>query len=485
VIQTPDKSTSHSELDPKDWNEFRSLAHRALDDAITYLETIGDRPVWQPVPREVKSALDHPLPVEPTSLEQVYEEFQELVLPYATGNIHPRFWGWVMGTGSPVGVLSEMLAATMNSNAAGYDQSTSLVEANTLDWLKQMMGFPSSASGVLVSGGTTANLIGLTVARHAADPSIREHGLTGARMTVYGSTETHSWAKRACELLGLGKESLRLIPVDDNFEIDLNALKTKVAEDREAGLRPFCVIGNAGTVNTGATDDLNSLADYCDAEGLWFHVDGAFGALANLSKPLRGQLRGMDRAHSLAFDLHKWGYLPYEIGCVLVRESGMHRDTFAMAPHYLASLDGGIASAPLAFADLGIQLSRGFRALKLWMTLKTQGVEAWGRAIQRNVDQARYLASKVLAEPELELLAPVPLNIVCFRYNRPGIVPNPVNQSILVRLQEEGIAVPSSTVIDGQFAIRVAICNHRSAQEDFDMLLESVLRFGRESAYME
>lgn len=476
------QSTNRSELDPQDWESFREVSHRALDDAISYLETVRDRPTWQPVPDTVKKALNKPVPWEPEPFADVYEEFKELILPYPTGNIHPRFWGWVMGTGSPVSVVAEMLASTMNPHMAGYDQSGSVVEANTLNWLKEMLHYPAASSGVFVSGGTAANLIGLTVARHAADPSIREQGITGSRMTVYASTETHSWAGRSCELLGLGQESLRKIRVDSEFRIDLAELERRIAEDRASGLRPFCVIGNAGTVNTGATDDLDRLADLCEREGLWLHIDGAFGAMAAVSDRLRPIVKGMERAQSVAFDLHKWGYLTYEIGCILIQDSAIHRGTFATTPDYLASLSDGIMKEPLLYADLGLQLTRGFRALKFWMALKTQGVAAWARAIERNVDQAQYLAARVDAEEHLELLAPAPMNVVCFRYIREGIDANAANKAILVRLQTEGIAVPSSTVINGNFAIRVAITNHRSVESDFDVLVEAVLKFGSEIA---
>ncbi|MBS1717166.1 MAG: amino acid decarboxylase [Armatimonadetes bacterium] len=467
-----------SELDPKDWNAFRAVAHQALDDAITYMQTVGDRPVWRTVPEDVKKALREPLPETGQPLEQVYSQFKELVLPYPNGNIHPRFWGWVMGTGSPTAMLAEMLGGAMNAHLAGYDQSPSIVEEQTLEWLKQMLGYPMEATGVLVSGCTTANLIGLAVARHAADPEIRASGLGGRQMTVYGSTETHSWAAKACELMGLGKAALRLVPVDSDFRIKLDDLAAQVAADRAAGMQPFCVIGNAGTVNTAATDDLNALADFCEREDLWFHVDGAFGALAALVPKLRPQVAGMERADSLAFDLHKWGYLPYEIACIFVRDSAVHRSTFATKAHYLNAIAGGVAREPLVFPDLGIQLSRGFRALKLWMALKNQGVDAWARAIERNVDDCQYLAARITATPELELLAPVPLNIVCFRYRAPEAEANALNQAILVRLQEDGIALPSSTVIDGKFAIRVANTNHRTSREDFDVLVEAVVRLG-------
>jgi aromatic-L-amino-acid/L-tryptophan decarboxylase len=322
-----------------------------------------------------------------------------------------------------------------------------------------------------------ANLMGLAVARHAkAGFDIRKNGLyENPRLTVYASTETHSWAKKSVELFGLGTESLRLIPVDANFRIRPDLLRAAIAEDRQAGKRPVCIIGNAGTVNTAAIDDLSALADICREQDLWFHVDGAFGALATLSTTLRPLLNGMERADSLAFDLHKWMYLPFECACLLVRDAEVHRATFANSASYLAQHDRGVIAGGLPFADRGIELTRGFKALKIWMSLKAYGVNAFTRVIEQNVDQARYLAELVAAHPDLEVLAPVSLNIVCFRFARKGVEEaelDRINREALIGLQESGTAVPSSTTIDGKFAIRCAIVNHRSCTSDFDLLVE-------------
>jgi glutamate/tyrosine decarboxylase-like PLP-dependent enzyme len=294
----------------------------------------------------------------------------------------------------------------------------------------------------------------------------------------------HSSIQKAVELMGLGSEALRKIPVDSEYRIDLAELKRSIAADRASGCRPFCVVGNAGTVNTGAIDDLEALAGLCAREGLWFHIDGAFGALAWLSPELRPLLKGMERADSLAFDLHKWLYLPFEAGCILVRREADHRRAFSLTPEYLAhGGERGLASGSMWFSDYGIQLTRGFRALKIWMSFKEHGIEKFGRMIHQNVKQARYLASRVKREPELELVAPAPLNIVCFRYHPQsfeGTRLNELNQELLVRLHESGIAVPSYTTLNGTYALRAAITNHRSRLEDFDILVDAVLRLGRE-----
>jgi len=474
-------------LDPADWGELRALGHRMVDDMMDYLEGVRDRPVWRPMPAETRAALDEPTPRGPTDAAEVYRQFREHVLPYPNGNIHPRFWGWVMGTGTPLAMLADMLASGMNPHLAGYDQAPALVERQVIRWMAELLGFPAESSGLLVSGGTVANLLGLAVARNArAGFDLRAEGLqrpNTPRLLVYGSSETHSWSKKACELLGLGDSALRRIPVDDEYRVDVPALRAAIAKDRSAGHRPICVIGNAGTVNTGATDDLQALASICREEDLWFHVDGAFGAFAAMVPSLRASVAGMEQADSIAVDLHKWGYLPFEVGLVLVRHPDVHRATFAISSSYLDATPRGIVAGGFPFADLGVQLSRGFRALKVWMSLKAHGSDAWGRLVEQNVAQARHLRDRVLAEPRLELLAPAPLNVVCFRYVVPGLdaaALDAVNEEILLRVQERGIAVPSSTVLGGRFALRVAITNHRSRLEDFDLFVDAVLSIGAE-----
>ncbi|MFA6110386.1 MAG: pyridoxal-dependent decarboxylase [Candidatus Latescibacterota bacterium] len=474
-------------LDPEDWRAMRELGHRMVDDMMEWLETARDRPVWSPVPEEVKQALREPLPQEGQGAEAAYKAFRELVLPYPMGSYHPRFWSWVIGTGTPLAMLAEMLAAGMNSNLGGGEHTAGYVEEQVLSWCREMTGFPSSAGGLLVSGSSMGNLVGLAVARNArAEFDVRRRGVGASAqpLAVYASTEAHSSIQKAVELLGLGADGLRLAPVRPDFTVDVDAVRGMIAADRAAGLRPIGIVGTAGTVNTGAVDDLPALADLASREGLWFHVDGAFGALACLSPDLRPRVAGMERADSLTFDFHKWLYLPYEIGVALVRDPEAHRRTFSLTPEYLVHGDRGL-NAGVWFSDYGIQLSRGFRALKAWMHIKEHGIEKLGRLVTQNVAQARHLAGLVEREPELELMAPVSLNIVCFRYlaaGRDGAGHDALNQELLIRLQESGVAAPSYTRIHGRYAIRAAITNHRSRQEDFDAMITEVLRLGRELA---
>jgi aromatic-L-amino-acid decarboxylase len=474
-------------LDPQDWQAMRVLGHRMVDDMLDYLEHIRERPVWQPIPEQVRSRFHAPLPLKPEGAEQAYEEFMEYVLPYTLGNNHPRFWGWVMGPGTVLGMFADMLAGAINPNSGGGHHIPNYVEAQVLEWCKSMTGFPMEASGLLVSGGSMGNLIGLTVARNAcAAFDLRRAGLQGAprKLIVYASEEAHSSNQKSIELLGLGSEALRKVPVTSNFEMDVTALERLIAEDRAAGHQPMCVIGACGTTNTGAIDDLNRLADICVRESMWFHVDGAFGALAALSPGLRPRVAGMERADSLSFDLHKWVYLPFDVGVILVKDAEQHIKTFSLSAAYLEhhAERGPAAGAPW-FMDYSYETTRRFRALKVWMCFKEQGLEKIGRVIQQNVEQARYLEQLVNVDPHLENVSPVPLNVVNFRFRADGLdeeALNRLNEELLTRLQESGAAVPSSTTLKGKVALHVAITNHRSRRADFDLLVREVVRIGKE-----
>ena len=476
-------------LDPEDWESMRELGHRMLDDMLDYLKTVRDRPVWQPIPEDVKQKFRLPPPANPQKPEEIYKEFSDFILPYPLGNIHPRFWGWVVGTGTVSGMLADMLAAAMNSNLAGADHIANYVEKQVIDWLIETLGFPATASGLLTSGCSAANLIGLTVARNIkAGYDLRREGLQASqhKMVLYTSQETHSSIQKAVELLGLGGNALRILPLNLDFQVDLDVLKETIAQDRRQGFLPFCIVGTAGSTNTGAIDDLNALADICQQEHLWFHIDAAFGAWAVLASDTRDQVAGMERADSLSVDLHKWIYLPLEVGAILVPSEQKHRNAFSLTPAYLTHGEDqrGMTGGTLPwFSDYGFQLSRGFRALKAWMAFKEYGTRKYGRLIQQNIDQAKYLANLIESAPELELMAPVPLNVVCFRYVIPGLNDtelDSLNQQILAELQEQGIAVPSSTTIDGKYVLHVAHTNHRTRREDFEILVREVIRIGKE-----
>jgi glutamate/tyrosine decarboxylase-like PLP-dependent enzyme len=279
----------------------------------------------------------------------------------------------------------------------------------------------------------------------------------------------------------MGSDSLRLIDTNEDYEIDIEKLKAQIAADRNSGLKPFCVIGNAVTVNTGACDDINALADLCETEKLWFHIDGAIGAMLALSDQYKHLVKGMERADSIAFDLHKWMYVPYEAGCTLVRRRDEHYKTFSLQAAYLQHEKRGLSSGDTWFSDYGIELSRGFKALKIWMSLQEHGYKKFGRMVTQNIEQVQYLKSLVLAHPELELTGPAPLNILCFRYignNSDKESLNAMNKELLLQLHESGVALPSYTTLNGNYSFRVANTNHRTVKKDFEILVNKVLELG-------
>jgi glutamate/tyrosine decarboxylase-like PLP-dependent enzyme len=491
VSAKPSELTSPIEeksLDPEDWDELRRLGHQAFDDMLEYLKSVGDRPAWQPLPQAAKRLFEEDVPRQGMQRGAVYEQIREHVLPYPTGNIHPRFWSWVGGTGTPTQLIPDLVASAMNSAALGFDEvASSYVELQLLSWFKSLLDYPADASGLLVSGGSMANLVGLAVARtHAAPYDVREQGVNTSdypRLMFYMSSEGHSSLRKAIELLGLGSESLRIVPVQDDFTIDSAALRTAIRDDRDAGRMPACIIATAGTVNTGAIDPLHELADIAAEENLWVHADAAFGGFAKLSPDSAHLVDGLERADSLAFDLHKWLYVQYDCGCVLVKSSDTHRNTFSVIPSYLRKFDRGLASGPVNLSEYGVQLSRSFKALRAWTALKTEGTDRYGLQIEQNIQQANYLTRLIEDRQDLQLLAPTAMNIVNFRFLDDSLNDeqlDDLNAEILMQLHERGIATPSSTVLNSRFSIRVAICNHRSKRADFDALVEAVVAIGRE-----
>ncbi len=379
-------------LDPEDWERTRALGHRMLDDMMTYLRNIRSQTFTMPTQEAIKGICT-PLTLDGEGEEKVYEVFSKSILPYAGSNKSPRFWGVVAGTGSAYGMLAELLRSGVNSVAEGID-SGGYVHRQVIDWVKEMLDYPAEAGGVLVSGGSEANFTGLAVARNAkAGVDIKAKGIQSLprRMTLYVSDEGHHCLERSVELLGLGNEALRWIPTDDGCRIKLDALKKAIKEDRKQGQHPFCVIGCAGTVNSGAFDDLNALADLCGEEKLWLHVDGAFGAWVKISETHRHLADGMERADSLAVDLHKWMYMPYGIGCTLVKDKLAHYSTFVYG-HEAKYLKAGMDQVKDQLGNphnLALPLSRGFLSLKAYMLLRAYGKDKYSRLIQQNRTSTR------------------------------------------------------------------------------------------------
>jgi aromatic-L-amino-acid/L-tryptophan decarboxylase len=470
-------------LDPKDWDEVKALAHQMVDDMMDFLKTVDQRPVWTPVPQAVKSYFDQSIPQGPTGIQEIYQDFKTNILPYPLGNINPKHFSWVMGTGTPLGALADFLASSMNSNSTIGDHSALYVDRQVIGWCKEMMGFPVSATGVLVSGGSIANITALIVARNAFAADIRSEGVYAlpGKLTAYCSSETHGCIDKAIETLGLGNRQLRKIPVDKDYKINVQALRERIAADRAEGYIPFCIIANAGTVNTGAIDPLDSLREIADSEKIWLHVDGAFGALATLVPEYQGKLKSLKSVDSIAFDLHKWMYMPYEVGCVLIKEGTLHRQAFASPANYLSAHERGLAAGPETISNYGMELSRGFKALKVWMSIREHGLDKYRRLITQNIQQAFYLGEEIKSIPNLELMAAVSLNIVCYRYNPGGLNNdelNQLNKELLMRMHEQAIATPSYTVLGGSYALRVAITNHRTRKKDLDDMIAGSIRLG-------
>lgn len=470
------------------WNQMRQLGKQMVDDMIDYLETLSNRPVWQPIPKETKEKFKTKLPKEGQPLKEVYQEFYQNILPYNCGNVHPRFWGWVQGNGTLTGAFADFLASAMNPNNNKGEVAPMYIDQQVINWSKEMLGFPESASGILLSGCSMANITGLLVARNSYENlNARKNGLKSInkQMVIYCSAETHNSTEKAAEAIGIGSNNIRKIEVNDNYQIRTDLLENAIIEDKAKGLIPLCIIGNCGTVNTGSIDDLKTISKICKKEKIWFHVDGAFGAIAKLTDEFKDQLKPIEEADSVAFDFHKWMYVNYEVGCLLVRDSQKHRDAFTIPASYLLAHQRGLSAGPETINNFGMELSRNFKALKIWMTLKENGINKFKRLVRQNIAQAHYLADLVRKENDLELMNNPNLNITCYRYNPKNQKLNTqklnqLNQELLMRLHEQGIVAPSYTNLKGNYTIRACITNHRSTKKDFEILIKESLKNGRE-----
>jgi glutamate/tyrosine decarboxylase-like PLP-dependent enzyme len=473
-------------LDPENWDEMKVLAHRMVDDMLDHIKNSKTSTNKFPT-KEERQNLMVPLSKNGEGDEKVYESIVENALPSLVCTKTARFWGFVVGSGSPYGMLTSMLTGAFNMPS---DQNISVafdVNRQTLNWVKDLLNYPREASGIFVTGGSEANFTGLAVARTAmAEIDMKHTGMQGVprKMTIYVSEEGHHCLERSVELLGFGGENLRLIPTDDDYRIKIDALKEAINRDRAAGYHPFCVIGNAGTVNTGAFDDFNALANLAEKEKLWLHVDGAFGAWVKISKTHKHLADGMERADSLAVDLHKWMSMPYGIGCTLTRHPLEHLKTFVYgeeAAYFKSNLDKPMDELLGTSMFMGLRLSNEFLALKPYMLLRANGSEKYGRIVQQNIDQINYLADQIRIQPDMEVCAPVASNIVCFRYSPDGLDEKrleKLNHSILLALWDVSFPVISDTTIKGKYVLRACNVNHRSRREDFDWLITEVRRLG-------
>jgi len=479
-----DPTHSLDPTSPAEWAELRTTLHDAADRLLDHIRDQRELPVWQEMPDVVADSLGAAIRAEGAGTESAWRQTREQILPFGVGNVHPRFMGWVHGAGTPGGLVASLAEAAINANVGGRNTGAARVERAVLDWAKDVFGFPDSASGILTSGTSMATVIALSAARQAiAEWDVETEGLgaEGAKFRVYASGATHGCVLNALRLLGMGRRALHSVDTDGRGHMDPEALRAEIIKDREVGLLPLAVVGNAGTVDVGAIDDLNAIAEVCDEENLWFHVDGAFGALAILSETIGPRLAGIERADSIAFDFHKWMHVTYDCGCVLIRNETHHRAAFRSRPEYLEGQESGLAAGEPWFCDYGPELSRGFRALRVWFLLAEHGTDAVTRAIEGSVERAAHLAARVDAESALERMAPADLNIVCFRLIPvEGEDPDDFNSEVVAEVQKRGIAAPSTTRIGGTLAIRCCLMNHRATPEDMDLTVDGILHVARD-----
>jgi glutamate/tyrosine decarboxylase-like PLP-dependent enzyme len=485
--------TGHSDksvlaLEPE---RFRRLAHEAVDLVADYLAGIATAPVFQPMtPAERSTLMQQPFDAAGVAPEAVLDRFRTAVLPHAMGNGHPRFFGWVNSPPAPIGIVADFLAAALNPSCAGGDHAAIYVERAAVRWLMELIGFPTEGSmGLLASGGSAATLMALAAARHRAARedgwSVRAEGLQHARpaLCIYVSPAGHSCIQKAAEILGLGVQAIHRVAADARDRLDVGALRAAVAADRAAGKRPFCVAASAGTVGTGAIDPLAALADVCSAERLWLHVDGAYGAVGAALPSHRARYAGLERADSVALDPHKWLSVPVECGAILVRDGRLLRETFSLVPDYLRTeADRGFGGLPW-YSEYGIQQTRGFRALKLWMTLQHLGRDGVRDLVARHLALARYLAGLVDAAPDLERLAEVELSIVCFRYAPRHLrgddrALDALNKRVMEEVQASGAAFLTQTTLRDRFALRACVLHYATTESDLAALVDAVRAAG-------
>jgi glutamate/tyrosine decarboxylase-like PLP-dependent enzyme len=470
-------------LDPADWNEFHALAREMIDTTVTDLQGLEAKTGWHPLGESDKNVFRTALPQEGAGLRSAYADFLRFAKPFPFGQYTRRFWGWAGGVGTADGVLASLLNAALHSPNIIHHHAGTWIDIQVLDWMREALGFPPGTAGNLTSGGSMANFTGLAVARHVrGGKHIRSKGVGRTRLTVYGSAATHYSIPKSLDLLGLGERAFREIPANGDFQLDPNLLDAAIVRDQRKGFRPICVVGNAGTVGTGAIDPLNELAEVARNHEMWFHVDGAFGAIAAFSETHRSLVNGIERADSLAFDFHKWLSQPYDAGCVLVADGAALEDTFRFGTSYTAPIPGSLTDSPVVFGNRGPELSRALRGLPMWLSLKTHGARRFGEMVDKNIAQARYLEELIRAEPRLELLATGPLSVVNFRFRGTGRrsvqVLNDINARLVAEIQKRGIAIPSSYSVAGKNSIRVCNLNHRSSDSDFEALVAAAVLIG-------
>jgi aromatic-L-amino-acid decarboxylase len=477
-----------------DWDpkRARELGDRALDLWQELLERLPSLPVSPRIPvAETRKALALEVPEDPLPLDDMVAHMREIVLERSMYPGHPAFLAYISGAGTVPGATADLLAAAVNPNLGGWRLSpaATAIERHLTEWFAQRFGLPDGGGGILVSGGAMAGYIGLKLARdRKAGWDVRAEGVRGGPpLGVYASEEVHSINARALDMLGIGREGLRHLPIDEDFRVKIPALREAIQKDLDAGVKPIAVVGSAGTVATGAIDPLPQLAEIAEEHGLWFHVDGAYGGPAVFSEQLRHLLVGIDQADSIAFDPHKWMYTPHSGGCILVRDLDHLRQSFSI--HEYASYvheDKERLGTEVDAIDLGPQFSRGFQAFKVWISLLAHGTRAYGRRIAHDVELAKYLHRRAEERPEFEVMAPTTLSITCFRYVPPDLPPgsrrddylDQLNERLMTDLQLDGRVFPSNAVLRGRFVLRSCIVNFRTEAEQMELLLDVAAELG-------
>ena len=467
------------DLEPAD---FRALLDHAAAIATEHWKRQPEMRAYTRPPEELAAAWRAaPLPESGEPLDHVLDKIAREVVPYPLGVGQRRWWGFINSPPHPVGIAAELIASTLKNNCAGTSQMAVHVELTVMDWLAQLVGLPRGSGGLLVSGGSMANLVGLAGAREAKLPGSRRRGLRGAarQPTLYASTEAHSCIRRAVELLGLGSDALRLVPVDREYRMDVGALRALMAADRAAGLEPICVVASAGTVNTGVVDPLAAIGDVAREHGCWFHVDGAYGAVGAALPELAALYRGMERADSVAMDPHKWLYVPYEAGATLVRDPATLRAMFAHRAEYLALEEDSYLEGPVWISDLGPQLTREFRALKVWAVMQAVGLERYRELWRNDIAVAREIVRLAARQPRLEVPAASDLSCFCVRYVPGRGDANAFNRTLLDRTHRDGRMFVSGTMLEGRFVLRGCVTNFRSTLADAEICVATIVELGR------
>jgi glutamate/tyrosine decarboxylase-like PLP-dependent enzyme len=461
-------------------DEIREWGNSVTEFMIDYLGGLRDRPAYRRTSsREIRSAIDSKLPIKGTDFNSLLKVFRDTIIPFSRQNGHPRMFGYVQSPGTPIGAFADLLASTLNANLTIWRSAPAPVELErlTIDWIRQILGFTTEAGGLFVSGGSMANLAGLAAARQTKQQSL-------GRLRIYASSATHFSITKAAVLLGIGRDNVQHVAVDECFKMRIDDLVDKITVDREASYVPLCVIGNAGTVDTGAIDPLGEIRDVANRFKLWMHVDGSYGAFAVLAPSVRKLFAGMEQADSIALDPHKWLYLPVDVGCVIYRDPEIARAAFAHEAEY-TRMFGEKAEEAFVCWDYGPELSRRFRALKVWMLLKGVGLDRLSEAIESNLACARHLESMVRASNDFEMVAPVELSIFCFRHvpaqlrNQPPEAIDAFNERLLVALQRDGSSYLSNATLGGRFALRGCVLNYRTTLRDMKILLDDLRRVAK------